>query len=215
MLTAVDMKGSGEYHEGTLVRVIAPRCNQNGMFAGFGGNAEIVWQEDVQALVRVGAQDAEIYPTFAPLGENVAFGKPCRANHTRTAPGEVPENALNGNCTSKWSGLVEKADTETGHAGWLEVDLGEVTSISKWLVQNSGEYENRDENTVDFFLQYKTDADSEWLTADEVWGNREDLTLRDFSPVNARYVRLFIIRPALSSDVTCRIFQFHIYKTRQ
>ena len=210
-LTSVHMNGSGTYHEGEIVRIAAPRCNENGTFSCFGGNAEIIWQEDVQALVRMGETDATIYPVFSDFGENVVLNKPCRANHCRENLGEYPENALNGDSKSKWAGLAEAADTETGHAGWLEVDLGEPTPIYKWLVLHCGEYEDRNDNTVDYFLQYKQTEDGEWLTADEVWGNREDMTLREFAPVNARYVRLYIIRPTPHADKTCRIYQFHVY----
>lgn len=211
-LTSVDMNGSGVYHEGEIVRVAAPRCNENGTFECFGGNAEIIWQEDVQALVRMGDRDAEIYPIFSDFGENVVLNKPCLANHCRENLGEYPENALNGDSESKWAGLAGEAETETGMAGWLEVDLGEITPIYKWLVLHCGEYEDRNDNTVDYFLQYKETEDGEWHTADEVWGNREDMTLREFTPVNARYVRLYIIRPTPHADKTCRIYQFHVYR---
>ena len=194
------------------MRVAAPRCNQNGTFARFGGDADIVWQEDVQALVRMGDKDATIYPIFSDFGENVVLGKPCRANHSREHLDEYPECALNGDSKSKWAGVAEAADTETGHAGWLEVDLGEITPIYKWLVMHCGEYEDRNDNTVDYFLQYKTSEEGEWLTADEVWGNREDMTLREFAPVNARFVRLYIIRPTPHADKTCRIYQLHVYR---
>ncbi len=210
-LTSVDMNGSGQYHEGELVRVAAPRCNENGTFERFGGDANIVWQEDVQALVRMEAKDATIYPVFSDFGKNVILNKPCRANHSRTELGEYPENALNGDSKSKWAGIADPAQTETGHAGWLEVDLGEVMPIYKWLVLHCGEYEDRNDNTVDYFLQYKQAEDGEWLTADEVWGNREDMTLREFAPALARYVRLYIIRPTPHADKTCRIYQFHVY----
>ena len=211
-LTSVDMNGSGQYHQGEMVRVAAPRCNQNGTFARFGGDADIVWQEDVQALVRMGDKDVTIYPIFSDFGKNVVLGKPCRANHSRENLDEYPECALNGDSKSKWAGVAEAADTETGYAGWLEVDLGEITPIYKWLVMHCGEYEDRNDNTVDYFLQYKTSEEGEWLTADEVWGNREDMTLREFAPVNARFVRLYIIRPTPHADKTCRIYQLHVYR---
>ena len=210
-LTSVDMNGSGTYHEGEIVRVAAPRCNENGMFTGFGGNAEIIWQDDVQALVRIGDCDAVIYPVFSNLGENVVLNKPCKANTYRERF-EKPEQALNGDSKSKWAGLAGEADTETGMAGWLEIDLGEATPIYKWLVLHCGEYEDKNDNTVDYFLQYKETEDAEWQTADEVWGNRENVTLREFTPVQARFVRLYIIRPTPHADKTCRIYQLHVYR---
>ena len=211
-LTAVGMKGSGLYREGELIRVAAPRCGENGLFQGFAGDAEIVWQEDVYALVRMGDRDTEIRPVFDSRRENVALGKPCHAN---ACAGEAyaPENALNGDSVSKWMGKAEPDPTvETGFSARLEVDLGAESTINGWLVQHCGEYEDRGNNTVDYFLQYKTAEDGDWQTADEVWGNIENVTARDITPVRARFVRLFIIRPTHRNDKNCRIYQFHVYR---
>lgn len=205
-LTSVDMNGSGTYHEGDMIRVAAPRCNQNGVFEGFGGTADIIWQEDVQALVRIGKSDATIYPIFSDFGENVALGKPCRAHRYRLDY-ERPENALNGNSNNKWAGVLG----EDG-AGWLEVDLGTTETIYKWLVLHCGEFEDRGDNTVDFCLQYRINETDEWQTADSVKDNREDMNLRGFAPVQARYIRLYITRPTPHADRTCRIYQFHVYR---
>ena len=212
-LTAVDMKGSGNYREGEIIRVVAPRCNRNGTFSAFGGNAHVLRQEDVWALVRMDDRDAEIYPIYTELGENVALNKPCKANGDCTEA-EKPENALDGGCQSKWAGDCNRVTTtETGFEGWLEVDLGEITPIYKWLVLHCGELEDRHDNTVDFFLQYRETEAEDWKTADEVWGNHEDLTVREFTPVSARYVRLYVIRPTVrNNDATCRIYQLQVYR---
>lgn len=162
--------------------------------------------------MRIGSFDAEIYPLFEHFGENGVLRKPCKANACR-AENEKPENALNGDNKGKWAGVCDTViTTETGLEGWLEVDLGEITPIYKWLVLHCGEFEDRNENTVDYFLQCKETEEEAWKTVDEVWGNREDLTLREFTPISARYVRLYIIRPTPRSDTTCRIFQFHVYR---
>jgi hypothetical protein len=211
-LTAAGMRGTGLYHEGELIRVAAPRCGENGVFARFGGDAEIVWQEDIYALVRMGSRDAVIYPIYSNLGENVVLRKPCRACD---CAGEEyrPENALNGDTVSKWMGRTgEDPTVETGASAWLEVDIGEITPIGKWLVQHCGEYEDRGNDTVDYFLQYKTAEEDPWQTADEVWGNIENMTLREFTPVQARFIRLLIIRPSHRPDPTCRIYQLHVYR---
>lgn len=205
-LTTHGMNGSGQYHEGDLVRVVALRCNENGAFTSFGGNADIIWQDDVQALIRMGKTDAEIYPVFSDFGENVVLHKPCKANTYREVY-EKTENAVNGLSSDKWAGLANDHG-----AGWLEVDIGEVTPINKWLVLHCGEYEDRSDNTVDYCLRYKVNPDDEWQIADTVEGNREDMTLREFAPVNARYVQLYITRPTPHADKTCRIYQFHVYR---
>lgn len=205
-LTAEGLEGSGEYHEGDLVRLAALRCNENGYFVGFGGDADIIWQEDVQALVRMGDRDATVYPVFSDCGENVVLNKPCRANTYRQEI-ERPEHAFNGNSENKWAGLAN----DNG-AGWLEVDLGEVTPVYKWLVLHCGEYEDRHDNTVDFTLQYKVAESDEWQIADTVEGNTDDVTLREFTPVSGRYLRLHITKPTPHADRTCRIFQLHVYR---
>ena len=208
-LTAVDMQGSGQYHEGDLIRVHALRCNENGFFTGFGGTADIIWQDDVQALVRIGKSDAEIHPVFSNLGENVALNKPAKA-HTYRLANETPDNAFNGHCNNKWAGEVDDKSE-----GWLEVDLGEVIPIYKYLALHCGEYEDHTDSTPDFRLEYRVTEDEDWTVIHDVKDNHHYLTIHEFAPVNARYVRLFITKPTPHSDKTCRIYQFHIYKYEQ
>ena len=92
------------------------------------------------------------------------------------------------------------------------MDLGTTETIYKWLVLHCGEFEDRGDNTVDFCLQYRINETDEWQTADSVKDNREDMNLRGFTPVQARYVRLYITRPTPHADRTCRIYQFHVYR---
>lgn len=204
-LKAANMHGEGRYHEGELIRVFADRCNEDGIFKCFGGTADIVWRDDVQALVRMGKSDAEIHAIYDKLGENAALNKPYKESGSR-GPGEAGGNALNGDCKSKW------CDAAKNGASWLEVDIGEVTPINKWLVLHCGEFEDRSDNTCDFRLEYKKKESDEWKTADSVSGNTEDITVREFKPVKARYVRLYITKPSLYSGIHSRIYQLQIYK---
>lgn len=207
-LTATGMQYSGQrqYHEGDLIRVRAMRCNENGVFTGFGGNADIIWQDDVYALVRIGRSDVEIHPIYSDLGENVALNKPCKA-HTYRFEHETPDVALNGNSYGKWAGEVDDKSE-----GWLEVDLGEVTPIHKYLALHCGEYEDHIDSTTEYRLEYRVSEEDAWTVIHDVHENHDFLTIHEFEPVNARYVRLFITRPTPHSDKTCRIYQFHIYK---
>ena len=207
-LTAENVQYAGQFrlHEGDLIRVRAMRCNENGVFTGFGGNANIIWQDDVQALVRMGKKDAEIHPIYSDLGENVALNKPCKA-HTYRFEHETPDVALNGNSYGKWAGEVDD-----NHEGWLEVDLGEVTPIHKYLAFHCGEYEDHCDSTTEYRLEYRVSEEDDWTVIHDVKDNHDYLTIYEFAPVNARYVRLFITRPTPHSDRTCRIYQFHIYK---
>ncbi len=205
-LNAVNMHGSGLYHEGDLIRVKSLRCNENGVFTGFGGNADILVEDDVQALIRIGNHDTEIYATFSNLGENVALRKPCRS-HVYRFEHEKPERAFNGSSADKWAGEIN----DQGF-GWLEVDLGEVTPIYKILEEHCGEYEDHCDSTVDFRLEYKANEEDDWTLIEDVHGNHEYVTIYEFAPVNARYVRIYITKPTPGFDKTCRIYQMHVYK---
>ena len=79
----------------------------------------------------------------------------------------------------------------------------------------NGMKESREWNTADFTLQYKVNEGDEWQIADTVAGNTENTTLREFAPVNARYVRLHITKPTQNDrDKHCRIYQLHVYKCK-
>ena len=205
-LTAVDMQYGGLYHEGDLVRVKALRCDKSGVFTGFGGDADILWQEDVQALVRIGDRDAEIRPLYSNLGENVAYGKPA-TSHPYRLENEKPENAFNGSSANKWAGEIN----DQGF-GWLEVDLGEITPVSKCLFEHCGEYEDHCDDTVNFRIEYRASEEDEWSLIRDVNENHEHVTIYEFEPVNARYVRIYITKPTPGFDKTCRIYQMHVYK---
>ena len=205
-LTTTYMRGTGLYHEGDLIRVKALRCNESGVFKGFGGTAEILWQDDVQALVRVGDCDAEIHPVYTVLGENVALRKPCRAHVHRLAH-ETPDRAFNGISSDKWAGEIN----DEGF-GWLEVDFGEITPICKCLAEHCGEYEDHCDSTVNFRLEYRASEEEDWTLIRDVQENHEYVTVYDFPPVNARYFRIYITRPTPGFDKTCRIYQMHVYK---
>ncbi|MBE6652291.1 MAG: hypothetical protein E7610_02610 [Ruminococcaceae bacterium] len=204
--TAVNMVGSGFYHEGDLIRVKSLRCNENGVFEGFGGTADILWQDDVQALVRIGKSDCEIHAVFTKLGENVALRKPCRS-HTYRFEHETPDHAFNGTSADKWAGEINDQ-----HFGWLEVDLGEITPIHKILAEHCGEYEDHCDSTVTFRLECRASEEDDWTLLEDVQENHDYWTIHEFAPVNARYVRIYITRPTPGFDKTCRIYQMHVYK---
>ena len=204
--TATRMQGSGLYHEGDIIRVKSLRCNENGVFKGFDGNVEILVEDDVQALVRIGNCDAEIHPVFSDLGENVALNKPCRC-HTYRLEHETPDRAFNGSSADKWAGEIN----DQGF-GWLEVDLGEVTPIHKVLAEHCGEYEDHCDDSKDFRIECRADESDEWTLLKDVHDNQDHVTIYEFEPINARYVRIYITRPTPGYDKTCRIYQMHVYK---
>ena len=115
---------------------------------------------------------------------------------------------VNGVETEKWCGLVGE------EGAWMSIDLGEILTIDRWLVKHSGKIEGSDWNTEDFALEYKSDENGEWIVADTVKGNHDDVTLRDIAPIEARYVRLFVTKPAQGDDFDpyARIYEFSVFK---
>jgi len=206
-LTVIGADGSGKYREGANVLISAQKYNGNGIFERFEGDADIVWKDKDYAMIEMGTRDAVVRPIYSNLGENVVLGKPCKESDM-TNESEQGNRALNGQSVNKWCAPVN----DDGEA-WLEVDIGKVTPIYKWLVLHCGDSESERWNTSDFRLEYKLDPDDEWKIADSVTDNKDTLTIREFAPVNARYVRLFITKCAQGRrERHCRIYQLHVYK---
>ena len=204
-LEVVGGSGSGEYKEGETACVYADICCENGVFKKFEGNAEFIQNYGNHAIIKMGKTDVQVRAVYETFGENVVLNKPC------TDSGHVLENqngaaALNGSSRSKWCGALDNGSCR------LEVDLGRTAVIHKWLVLHSGEYEDAIQNTADFRLEYKVRKDGAWKIADSVEGNTESLTVRDFAPVKARYVRLFITKPAVNEGIHTRIYQFQVFE---
>ncbi len=195
--------------EGNNVILNAEEISSSGVFSHFEGDADIVWSDYRIAMVEMGDKDVELTAVYKDFGENVVYNKPFKANGA-TFDSEAGDKALNGKCDSKWCSPA----SEDGSC-WLEVDIGEVTPIYKWLVAHAGAEESKEWNTYDFSLQYKVNENDEWQTADDVKENTDNCTIREFTPVNARYVRLHITQPALpGKDNHCRIYQLHVYKCK-
>ena len=211
-LTVIDVNGNAtvsEHHEGANILISSQKVNKNGMFERFDGDADIVWRDKDYAMVEMGNADVTVRPVYSNFGENVVYKKPCKESGM-TNESEQGNRALNGESLNKWC-------TPAGVDGtsWLEVDIGEVTPIYKWLVQHCGEAESPRWNTSDFRLEYKVNESDEWQIADSVEGNTENITIREFAPVNARFLRLVITKPTQGNrDVHCRIYQMHVYKCK-
>lgn len=118
--------------------------------------------------------------------------------------------AINNKLDDKWCG-----DADESGAAWLEVDLGEVTSINKWYVVHCGVYESTSWNSRDFELRYKVNENDEWSIADTVVENRSNTTLREFVPVDARYVCLYLTKPCGRRGKTARIYNFAVFRTEK
>ncbi len=193
-----------EREEGKAI-VVTTDCYSNGY--NFGGwDCEYITVEcGNEAVIKVPDHDITVKVVSEKLGENVIYNKPCKVSNFFNER-EKGENAVDGSPNTKWC-VVSKA-TEN----WLEADIGEVTKIGGWFVMHAGAQESVSYNTKDFRLEYKVNENDEWQTADEVTDNSENTTHRSFTPVDARFVRLYITKAEQNGGNTVRINMFEVFK---
>ncbi len=208
-------KSDGSFTEKSLKKgdkllLNADEVSGNGLFENWEGNVIITDINCPKAVIIMGDCDSIVKPIYNILGENVILNKKSKSN-SDPIDGQISDNMLNGKEDSKWCARFNENDRVL----WAEIDLGKEISINKWLVQHCGKFESNRWNTFDFALQYRKTEDDNWAIADSVVANTDDLTIRSFTPVVARYVRLLITLPAYPSgnrqSSVARIYQFHVY----
>ncbi|MCQ2426677.1 MAG: discoidin domain-containing protein [Lachnospiraceae bacterium] len=197
--------GSGTYAEGKVVLLRADDISDDGLFEGFEADAPIT-QNGLSAYLFCPDRDVTAAVKRKFLGKLLTKdGMSVKASSSNSR-GERPEQALRPDRRSKWCALVEPDGS-----AWMEVDLGEEKELSSWLVSHAGTNENPAWNTVDFRLEYRSDESADWQTADGVTGNTENRTIRSFTPVKGRFVRLFITKATADGNDHCRIFRFCVF----
>ncbi|MDT0528886.1 family 16 glycoside hydrolase [Micromonospora sp. DSM 115977] len=137
---------------------------------------------------------------------NLALGRAATADSSCSAT-EGPARAVNGTTTSgnrdKWC--------STGTTKWLQVDLDTTRSVNRFVVRHAGAGgENTAWNTRDFTIQTSTNGTS-WTTTTNVTANTANTTTHDFSPTQARYVRLNVTKATSTSDNAARIYEFEAH----
>ncbi|MCD9023736.1 discoidin domain-containing protein [Cohnella silvisoli] len=120
---------------------------------------------------------------------------------TETDP---PSRAIDGDLSSKWA-----VSGSAPH--WLQLDLGSVRYIGRYVVKHAGiaNLSDLSWNTRNFKFQGSLDG-TNWFDVDEVNSNAEIVTDRDVTAV-ARYVRLYITAPEQGSGTAARIQEFEVY----
>ncbi|BBH23072.1 hypothetical protein Back11_44170 [Paenibacillus baekrokdamisoli] len=169
-----------------------------------GGNGKHIKVDELIAL----AQNATA--TYTPPSQtysNIAYSKSAAADSVHTA-GQEADKALNGN--------TDLHDMWTSAYGlsphWLTVDLGQSTTIDRYVIKHAGTREAAVTNTKSFKIQSSDDG-STWTDRDTVTGNADSLTDRNVTPFTARYVRLYITQPHQDpADGHARIYEFELYK---
>ena len=192
---------------GALTLIGAPDNDPEALFDGWEGDC-LVTPAGVTALIRMTDGDTELTVKRRYIGQNLSLNKPTDASISENEH-ETPDHAVNGVQGEKWCGFVNK---ETG--AWMSIDLEAPVTFDRWLVKHAGPYEGADWNTSDFALEYKLNENDEWTRLDSVTNNTDDVTLRDVMPTTARFVRLFVTKPAQGEDPDdhARIFEFSVFK---
>lgn len=198
-------KGGGYYQEGASVLLHAPIVIENGLFNRFEGEG-ILFTDGGRALVKMGDHDISVTAIYDILGENIALNKPCSANHFMNDR-ESPDKALNGKGRGKWCGNQD----ENGECT-LNIDLENTYEPKSYLICHAGAIESKDWNTVDFDILVKEKEEDEFVVADSVRGNVEDVTTRSLNCGKVRYVTLKIYKPASDGDTHARIYQFGLFE---
>ncbi|MBE6895608.1 MAG: alpha-mannosidase [Ruminococcaceae bacterium] len=186
-------------HEKVLL-VEAPLKFENGkVFSRWTGDG-IFFTDAARALVAVN-DDITLTAEAIDFGKDLLEGRQCKANILHEGS-DVPENAFNDEDTKSW---VSKFD-ENGEAA-VELNIGEQ-EISKWIVQGCGARLGFSLNLRNYRLEYKMRREDEWKIADEVKDNTDSLTVREFTPVKARMVRLVVTNYEKDEKYLSRVYRF-------
>ncbi len=117
---------------------------------------------------------------------------------------EMPAFAVDGDVKTKWC--------DAGAAPYhLDFDLGQVRTISGWKLVNAG-IEQMSYVTRGCYLQGRNSLSEDWKTIDGIDGNRKDVVIRDVTPAEYRYIRLFVTGPTQSpGQGVARIYEIEVY----
>ncbi|MFB5674116.1 immunoglobulin-like domain-containing protein [Paenibacillus terreus] len=137
--------------------------------------------------------------------QNLTLGKPVTSSGF-VEPYE-PSRAVDGSLqpTSRWY------QADTGEK-WIQVDLGDYYSLSRWTVTGMGVYYEWSNGLDPYNFHLETSLDgSKWQTVDTVQGNTSSTIDRSLSVVEARYVRLVIDQGNASNNQWASVLEFAAY----
>lgn len=119
---------------------------------------------------------------------------------------EAPPFAVDGDVTKKWC-----ATGTPPHE--LTIDLGEEAAVSQVKICHAeAGGESADMNTKAYTILVSSDGLS-FNEVASVTKNTKGETLDTFAPVNARYVKLSVVKPTQGSDTAARIYEVEVYGT--
>jgi alpha-mannosidase len=136
--------------------------------------------------------------------KNLLAGAKIIASSGEVNEKEKAENIIDGNKETKW------CDTNPA-PNFVALDLGKSTTLSGWKILNAG-IESSSYITRTCLLQVRNSTTEDWNTVDILDGNRMDSVTRSFKPVEARYVRLYIVAPSQGKGHdACRVYELEVY----
>lgn len=125
-----------------------------------------------------------------------------------TNENEKPAFAVDGDVTKKWC-----ATGTPPHE--LTIDLGEETTVSQVALSHAeAGGEGSDMNTKAYTISVSSDG-TEYIQVANVTKNTLGETLDTFAPVNARYIKLSVVKPTQGSDTAARIYEIQVYGSQK
>ena len=113
-------------------------------------------------------------------------------------------NLTDGNLETKWCDV-------TNAPNYVVFDLGQKQKLSGWRMVSAGCEENA-YITRTCLLQARNTPTEEWKTIDILDSNQADEVARDLSPVETRYLRLYVVGPTQEvGQNTTRIYELEVY----
>ena len=143
--------------------------------------------------------------TWAVTGgkSNLALNKTATASST-CASAEAGKFAFDGSLKTKWC-----ANAGSG-PHWVMSDLGADYAITDFALSHAelgGEAVSM--NTYDYKIQLSDDK-ANWRDVVDIHGNTKGRTEHTIDLSEARYVRLWVTKPASTTDNAARIYEFEI-----
>ena len=117
---------------------------------------------------------------------------------------EAPKYALDGDSSTKWCAVGPDKHNIT-------IDLGEVKQINEVRIQHAEMGgENPDMNTEEYMIEVSEDGQN-FTTVSLREGNALGETVDSFKQVNARYVKLTVLKATQGSDSAARIYGIDVF----
>lgn len=135
----------------------------------------------------------------------ISQGKDTQAT-SFTNENEAPQFAVDGDTAKKWCA--------TGTAPHeIIIDLGQEMAVSQVAIAHAeAGGEGADMNTKSYEISVSTD-NTEYTPVAKNTKNAEANTVDAFTPVNARYVKVSVVKPTQGSDTAARIYEIQVYGT--